>query len=262
MADNDLPPRLTRLTFHGPLSESRAAGMVARLTRREPASVLDIGCGWGELMLRILEAAPGAKGLGVDLNAVDLARGRNNAAERGLAGRVEFLEESAVGTPRGPADVVLCLSSGHALLDADADADAGPEAPSATEAALHALRPLVAPGGRLLFGEGFWQRTPTPAELATMWPDASADDHLPLAAVTAAATAAGFRVEWIETATEEEWERFESGYLADLEEWLASHEGHPLAEETRERVDRHRASWLRGYRGVLGLVHLTLIPVG
>ncbi|MER6996130.1 class I SAM-dependent methyltransferase [Streptomyces sp. NPDC000410] len=259
MAVDDFPPRLTRLTFHGPLSETRAAHLAARLTRQTPASVLDIGCGWGELMLRVLEAAPGAKGVGIDLNGADLARGRRNAAARGLDGRVEFVEESATGTSRGPADVVLCVGSGQALIATDADAPA-PADP--TTAALRAVRQLVTPGGRVLFGDGFWQRTPTADELARMWPDATAEDHLSLAAITEAATAAGFRVEWIETATEEEWEHFESGYLADLEEWLAAHEGHPLAAETRARVDRHRASWLRGYRGILGLVYLTLVPVG
>ncbi|MFF7714291.1 methyltransferase domain-containing protein [Streptomyces sp. NPDC007988] len=271
MADTDLPPRLTRLTFHGPLSEERAARLVARLARREPATALDIGCGWGELMLRLLEAAPGAKGVGIDLNGDDLSRGRRNAATRGLLARVDFLEESATGTPHGPADVVLCVGSGQALLGPDGgDADGtGPVtggetgasgALRATTAALRALRSLVTPGGRVLFGEGFWQRTPTPEELAAMWPGARADDHLLLAGVAEAAVAAGFRIEAIETAGETEWEDFESGYLADLEEWLATHPGHPLAEGTRERVDRHRASWLRGYRGVLGLAYLTLIP--
>ncbi|MFE7778974.1 SAM-dependent methyltransferase [Streptomyces sp. NPDC057445] len=261
MSDSALPPRLSRLTFHGPLSEARAAQLVTRLRRHDPESVLDIGCGWGELMLRLLEGAPGAKGVGLDLTTADLERGRRNAQERGLEGRVDFVEESATGTTRGPADVVLCLGSGQALVDGG-ETDGDMPALSATEAALRALRPLVTPGGRVLFGEGFWQRTPTPEELAAMWPGAREDDHVSLAAVADAATNAGFRIEWTETATEEEWEHFESGYLADVEEWLAANPEHSLAPETRDRVDRHRAGWLRGYRGVLGFVMLTLIPVG
>jgi hypothetical protein len=67
---------LTRLTFHGPLSEGRAARLTERLARTDPRTVLDIGCGWGELMLRILEAVPEATGLGLDTDEGDLARGR------------------------------------------------------------------------------------------------------------------------------------------------------------------------------------------
>ncbi|HCA84264.1 MAG TPA: SAM-dependent methyltransferase, partial [Streptomyces sp.] len=155
MADTDLPPRLSRLAFHGPLSGARADRMAHRLAERlagtgpgtdpgtdpgcstgtGPGSVLDIGCGWGELMLRVLERAPGATGVGIDLRADDLARGRDSAAARGLADRVTFERESARGTGRGPADLVLCLGAGQALAD---DGAADPAA-----AALRELRRLV-----------------------------------------------------------------------------------------------------------------------
>jgi SAM-dependent methyltransferase len=241
------PPHRTRLTFHGPLSEARADALVQRLTRHHPTTVLDIGCGTGELMLRVLAAAPEATGTGVDLNADDLARGREAADNRGLASRTRFVEESATGTAHGPADLVLCVGSSQAL------GDRLPEA-------LQELRRLVADGGRVLLGEGFWQRTPTPAELSRMWPDAAVTDHPDLATLIGLAIDAGFRPEWTETASLDEWEEFESGYLADTEVWLAEHPGHPLAAQTRERVDRHRARWLT-YRGVLGLAYLTLVPV-
>lgn len=250
----DLPPRLTRLTFHGPLSEARAARLVARLAETRPSTVLDIGCGWGEFLLRVLDAAPGATGVGLDIQTEDLARGRELAKERGLAGRAKFVEESALGTPRGPADIVLCMGASQALRD--------PEGPHDVAAAMRELRRLVAPGGRVLLGEGFWQRTPTPQELAAMWPGAREDDHPPLGALVDRAVDAGFRPAWIETANPEEWEEFESGYRHDVELWLAAHPDHPEAAETRARVDRQRTSWLNGYRDLLGMAYLTLVPVG
>ncbi|MEU1144114.1 SAM-dependent methyltransferase [Streptomyces sp. NPDC005863] len=250
----DGPPRLTRLAFHGPLSEPRAHRIVDRLAAAGPRTVLDLGCGWGELLLRVLESVPEATGVGVDLKAEDVERGRAAAKERGLSERAVFAEESATDTARGPADLVMCLSASHALSSAPP--------PRATVEALHVLRRLVNPGGRVLLGEGFWQREPTPRELAGMWPDADAGECLYLGDLVDAAIAAGFRPQWVETASAEEWEEFESGYRSDVEEWLATHPGHPLAAETRERVDAQRTSWLRGYRGVLGIAYLTLVPVG
>ncbi|MGW7296446.1 SAM-dependent methyltransferase [Streptomyces sp. NPDC054829] len=258
MDDTTAPPRLTRLTFHGPLSEERADRMIRRLstarTSTPATSVLDIGCGWGEFMLRLLEATPGATGVGVDLNEDDLARGRAQAEARGLAERVDFVRESATDGTLEPADVVLCLGASQALSDA--------QPPEHIKAALHALRRLVTPGGRVVLGEGFWQRPPTEAELAAMWPDASASEFHDLAGLVDLAVAAGFRPAWIETANNDEWEEFESAYQADVEEWLAAHPDHPSAKETRDRVERHRSTYLRGYRGVMGLVYLTLVPVG
>ncbi|WP_435283441.1 SAM-dependent methyltransferase [Streptomyces koelreuteriae] len=240
------PPRHTRLTFHGPLSETRADRLVTRLSANAPTTVLDIGCGWAELMLRILTTTPRATGTGMDIDTEALARGREAAAARGLADRVRLVEGSATETPHGPADLVLCLGASQAL------GDRLPEA-------LKELRLRVADGGRVLLGEGFWQRTPTPAELSGMWPDAAVTDHPDLATLVDLAIEAGFRPEWTETASLDEWEEFESAYLADVEVWLAEHPGHPLAAETRERADRHRGRWLT-YRGVLGLAYLTLVP--
>ncbi|MFF3316107.1 SAM-dependent methyltransferase [Streptomyces sp. NPDC003035] len=251
--DENLPPRLGSLTFHGPLSEARANRMIERLAAASPSTVLDIGCGWGELLLRVLEAAPGSTGVGIDINAEDLARGRLVAKERGLADRVEFVEESALGTTRGPVDAILCLGSSQALCD--------PDQPHDPAVALRELRRLVRPGGRVVLGEGFWQRTPSDEELAGMWPGANTGDHLLLGPLVDLAIEAGFRPAWIETASREEWEEFESGYRHDTEVWLAAHPDHPLAAETRERVDRQRSSWLNGYRNALGIAYLTLVPV-
>jgi hypothetical protein len=95
-----------------------------------------------------------------------------------------------------------------------------------------------------------------------MWPGTTAGEFGDLAGLADLAVGAGFRPAWIETATLEEWEDFESGYQCDEEEWLAAHPGHPKAAELRERVDQHRSFWLRGYYGLLGQAYLTLVPVG
>ncbi|MFI0895683.1 SAM-dependent methyltransferase [Streptomyces sp. NPDC020983] len=248
----DGPPRLTGLTFHGPVGEARAARWVDRLAPVLAAApgggrVLDIGCGWGELMLRLLAAAPQAHGTGLDLNTADLARGRAEAAARGLAPRVDFVEADASAAAHEPADVVLCLGASHALAEDTAQA-------------LAALRRRVRPGGRVLLGEGFWEREPTPAELAASWPGAAATDHTDLATLVDTAVAAGFRPVRVESADRAEWDDFESGYLADAEVWLATHPAHPDAPATRARLDAHRSTWLRGYRHCLGIAYLTLIP--
>jgi len=249
----DLPTSLTRLTFHGPLSEARAGRLIDRLTRVRPDTVLDIGCGWSELMLRALAVLPDATGFGFDTDEGDLARARETAHARGLSDRVTFARESGVGTTRGPADLVLCVGSSHALTDA--------EPPAAVPAALAILRRLVTPGGRVLLAESFWQHPPTEAELAAMWPGSAASDMPDLPGLVDLTIAAGFRPAWIETATQQEWEDFESGYQYDEEEWLAAHADHPEAARIREQVDEHRSFWLRGYRGLLGQAYLTLVPV-
>lgn len=46
-----LAQRYEDLTFEAPLSEERAGELVGFLTRDLHGTVLDIGCGWAELLL-------------------------------------------------------------------------------------------------------------------------------------------------------------------------------------------------------------------
>jgi cyclopropane fatty-acyl-phospholipid synthase-like methyltransferase len=104
----------TRLTFHGPLSGERADRLASDLAAVRPADVIDYGCGWGELLLRVLEAAPGAHGVGIDTHGQEIARGRANADKRGLSGRVSFIEGPATDHAR-PADAVISNGSYQAF---------------------------------------------------------------------------------------------------------------------------------------------------
>ena len=235
---DERPGYYAHLDFNSPLSGPRADTLAAAIAGRGPHSVLDIGCGWAELLLRIVAAAPGAHGLGVDSDERLIARGRTNAANRGLSERVE-LQISDGSQPLDPADAVTCIGADHVF---------GTQAE-----ALAALHPLVRPGGVLLFGTGYWQRPPTMAEAAGL---GATPDELPeLADLVDTCAAAGFRVLDLHTANEDEWNEFESGYLADLEEYLMTH---PSDDARRVEADEHRAGWLRGYRGVLGFAYLTL----
>lgn len=244
---------LTTLDFHGPMSGPRADRFVERLAGPGVSSIVDLGCGWGELLLRMVSASPGATGTGVDVRPADLARGRRHVLARGLGDRVELIEESATATTRGPADLVLCVGSSHALSDAPP--------PDHTASALRRLRRSVASGGRVLFGESYWSAVPRPEQLAAMWPGARIEEHHDLDTLVTVAVVEGFRPVGVETASDDEWEQFESGYQADLEMWLAAHDGHAAARSIREQVDAHRRAWLTGYRGVLGMAYLTPAPV-
>lgn len=226
------------LDFNSPLSGARADSIAAALARRRPATVVDLGCGWAELLLRVLAAAPDARGLGIDNDARLIARARANADARGVADRLELRAHDAA-TPVGPADSLICIGADHVFGTQDD--------------ALAALRRLVRPGGVLLFGTGYWQRPPTAEEAAGL--DATPDELPDLPTLVDKGIAAGFRPLDIQTANEDEWNAFESGYLADLEEHLIAD---PSDDETRTQADRHRSGWLRGYRGVLGFAYLTL----
>jgi SAM-dependent methyltransferase len=235
------PGRYAAMRWNTPLSEAHADRLIGQLDVSSARSVLDLGCGWGELLVRVVDAAgERCAGVGVDSDLELLDRGRRLAQGRGVAGRVEFVCRQAQDWDR-PADRVLCVGASHAL--------------GGTACALAALKPLVARGGRLLFGDGCWGRDSTPEAAAIL-----GDDVLGLDRVLDHARNAGWRVLSLTTADQREWDEFESSYRRGSEEWLLAHPHASDASAVREHLDRRLSEYVNGYRGVLGFCYLVLTP--
>jgi SAM-dependent methyltransferase len=248
------PPLHQDLTFLSPLSDERAARLVAFLTEHGPATVLDVGCGWAELLLRVLEAAPAATGLGIDLDHESLARARLVAAGRGLGGRTRF-EVHDAREVSGPFDAVTCIGASQIW-----GPDVEESRPLDYAAALTALRSLLPRAGRLVYGEGIWSAPPSPAATAPL--SGRDDEYVTLGRVVTIAESLGFGVMAAHQASLDEWDVFESGFTAGWVRWLVEHDpDDPAADEVRARLARQHASYLAGYRGVLGLAYLHLVAL-
>ncbi|RMI45602.1 methyltransferase domain-containing protein, partial [Streptomyces triticirhizae] len=168
------------------------------------------------------------------------------AARRGVAGRLTLVAGDAAGyaadAAHGVFDAVLCVGATHAF--------------GGLERTLAAARRRLAPGGRLVVGEGFWEREPTPAALAGL--GAEREDFTDLAGVVALCQAAGLTPVYGHVSTLAEWDDYEWCWTGSLAGWALDHPEHPRAAEAAAEAAEHRAGWLGGYRGVLGFATLVL----
>ncbi len=229
-----MDPRLKRaahamLTFNSPLSEARAAELVRDLPLAPGRHVLDLCCGWAELLLRIVEAHPAVTGTGVDTERTLLARASAQVVRRGLHRRVELVE-SDVTTFADHGDLVICVGGAHAF--------------GGTDGALVALADRLEQGGTLLLGDGFWEQPPTPGA-QELFGDLYDWDGL-----LAAADTAGYVIDAADRSSLAEWDRFEAAWTAGptaTGDVALRAEGARRAEEYREV-----------YRGVLGFAWLQL----
>lgn len=151
-----------------------------------------------------------------------------------------------------PADAVICIGASQIWGPPVEDAQ-----PLDYAAALRALRALVVPGGRLVYGEAVWTAKPHPAATA---PLAGRDDeYLTADALREQIRAAGFEVVDQDNASIEEWDAFEAGYRDRFARWLEAHDAnHPAAGQVRRQYEEQRAAYEEGYRGVLGMAYFCL----
>ena len=120
-----LAPPHADLTFMSPLSEQRAEDLVRFLARDLSGTVVDIGCGWAELLLRTVAAAPGTRGIGLDIDAASIEHGRWLAEQRGLGKRVRLEVGDARLTAPPNADGVICIGATQVWAPPSRDHTAG-----------------------------------------------------------------------------------------------------------------------------------------
>ncbi|QDG66960.1 methyltransferase [Pseudarthrobacter sp. NIBRBAC000502772] len=250
MTDPNTPPArggASVLRTNSPIGRQSFDRLINDLATNRPRTVLDHGCGWGGMLMDILEAMPNTSGTGIDINESYIDQARMAAEQRGLADRALFQAESSADCAES-ADLVLNVGSYQAF--------------GTISEALSRLRSSTTPFGRLVFGAEIWSVVPTDNQLAHMWPGTTVDDALLLPDLVDKVISAGWRVLDLRTSTSQEWEEFECGHLRNREQWLVTHPEHEAASEIRDELDKARMMWLRGHRDVMGFVTFVLAKDG
>lgn len=224
-----------------PVSETRLHRLVATLELPAGGTVLDLGCGEGAWLLAALEAHVEARGTGVDLALPPHIAAA--AGERGLADRVRWVQADASSWFGGLHDVVFCVGASHAF--------------GGLEPTLQAVRTHLRPGGQVVLGDSFWERTPSPSTQDALQ---TGPDELPgLAALVRHVVDEGFEVVAGHVSTLEEWDDYEWSWTGSLTRWaLGQASVSPARAEALAAARSHRDAWLHGYRKELGFVTLVL----
>ncbi len=219
------------LSICNPIASEALDAAIDVLELAPGSRALDLGCGKGELLVRIARRH-GASGVGYELDASFLAEAREAASS------IEFREEDACRAPLdGSWDVAAAIGASHAL--------------GGTRPALQALWEATKPGGWVIFGEGYARRALDAEARAAL-----GDELLSLDALVGAGLALGLVPMHVTTASAQDWDRYEWAHQRNIEDYARSHPDEPLAQALLARRRAWRDLYLRVGRDVLGFALL------
>ncbi|AOR33988.1 SAM-dependent methyltransferase [Streptomyces fodineus] len=224
-----------------PLGDDSVRRLLARGLPRGDERVLDLGCGGGEWLLRALAMGPRVHAEGVDIAEGDLCRAAAAARDLGVRDRLVLHHLSAEDFQSAePFDVVLSFGAAHVF---------GGLLPT-----LAAARSHLAPGGRVLVGDGFWERPPSREAVEML------GDFTDLATTVDRVVADGWTPVDGHVSTRQELDDYEWACWGSLAAWALDHPGDPDSSHALATATARRTEWLRVYRDTFGFVSLVLRP--
>jgi len=227
--------------MNSPIGPARVDRLIQEMNFDAGQQVLDVGCGTGELLLRIVETH-GVQGLGVDRDVEKVAEAQAAASRRLPVGAIEFRVQDAaeLDAPGRRYDRALCVGSTHAFGLGQ----------GAYEYAIAALMRLVAPGGLILVGEPYWKQPPTSEYLALLGePIGIYRDHVENVLF---AERKGLVPLYAAVSSDDEWDDFEWAHRRRHEERAAVGPKTAQAQEGLEQSRRWRDGYLRWGRSTMG----------
>ena len=222
-----------------PMSLVKFDQLIALLTLKPGARVLDIATGKGEFLIRLAERYRQITGTGIDFSPYCIADVSRKHQERVPDAQLHFLEmDGAKYVPETPEsfDLAACIGAswiygGH-------------------QGTLSALQKMAAPGGWIVVGEPYWRHEPEKEYLeATGMARSDFGTHFQN---VEAGRELGLEIVYTLVSNQDDWDRYEGLQWYAAETWASEHQDDPDVETVLKRIRESKTAYLRWGRETLG----------
>lgn len=232
---SNAPQLFATCDYNAPVSHECVAWLCKALKVREKPHVIDLGCGWGQLLVDIVLHLPQSTGTGYDSDQLVIERATEEASTFANEDRITFSVADCTQVTEH-SDVLICMGSTHAW--------------ACLKDALSSFEQTLWPEGQLIIGVPYWENSPSDAACHAL---GTTQDGLPTEiSLRTLVTESGFDITGFWASTLAEWDAFEIAWCASRVIWLRENPNHPDFARYAEKLEKHRAMWLDGYRTYLG----------
>jgi ubiquinone/menaquinone biosynthesis C-methylase UbiE len=204
--------------------------------------VIDFGSGLGEVLALWAENF-GIEGVGIDIRWNACRRAKEKMTTRGLNGRIEIVCRNAneYSFDANSYDVAACIGATFIW-------DGG------FRAAIQVLKKAIHPHGKLIVGEAHSKVDVLPVVYARKQQLLTELELLQIIREE------GFELEYIIRASQDEWDRYESGNWVGLLRWIETNPEHPERGQVIDHLRESQEEYLRFIRQYIGWAMYILTP--
>lgn len=225
-------------TLMNPLDEKKLQDLLELLQLHSQDRVTDIGCGKGEMLIRLAEKNE-IKGIGIDKSPYCIREAEKKKRERVPQADLQFLEmDGAQYKPdtRESEDLTMCIGAswiygGH-------------------KKTLKALSQMTKKSGHVMVGEPFWRKNPPLAYLRRE--KISKNLFSTHQGNVAIGEAMGLEPIYTIVSSDSDWDKYEGLHWYAARDYVNSHPDDPDVKDLLARSSRGRESYLKYERDILG----------
>ncbi|MBN2335608.1 class I SAM-dependent methyltransferase [Candidatus Bathyarchaeota archaeon] len=219
-----------------PLTEEKLDKLVDLLRLEPGSSVLDIACGKGTLLVKLVEKY-GIKGVGIDKSPYCIDDCNQNKSTRVPDADLTFhLMDGADYKPEIKYDLSCCLGGSWVFKD--------------HRGTLEALSGMTKPGGLILVGEPHWLKEPAKEYLEAE--EMTRDSYRLHAENVMIGERLGLRCLYTLDSDHDGWDHYETLHWWATEDYIRDNPGDPDVPEIREANEKFKQIYLRWGRDTMG----------
>lgn len=225
-------------TLMNPLDETRLEELYELIPTRSQARVLDIGCGKGEMLIRLAEKNE-IKGVGVDKSPYCIKEAEKKKRERVPEADLRFFEMDGAlynPEPEEPEDLTMCIGASWIF--------------GGYEKTLKTLTQMTKKAGYVMVGEPFWRKAPPQTYLRREKMSKKLfSTHQGNIAI---GESIGLDPTYTIVSNESNWDKYEGLHWYAAREYANSHPKDPDVKDLLARSSQARETYLKYEREILG----------